>query len=100
MVVCESGVLMVMRDADVTADSPGPEPGDEVRDRAVCVVLSGTGSDGILGVRAFKERHGLVMVQDPSTADYDGMPKNAVASGLADYILAMEDATGASGEDR
>ena len=55
--------------------------------RAVCVVLSGTGADGSLGLRAVKERHGLVIVQDPEEADFDGMPRSAITTGLVDFVL-------------
>lgn len=59
-------------------------------DRAVCVVLSGTGSEGALGLKAVKERGGLTMAEDPATAKYDGMPANAVATGLVDYVMPAE----------
>lgn len=58
---------------------------------AISVVLSGTGSDGTRGIRAIKERGGMVMVQDDETAKFDGMPKNAIATGLADFILSPEE---------
>ncbi len=54
---------------------------------AVGIILSGTGSDGTQGVKAIKGEAGMVMVQDVESAKYDGMPKNAIATGLADYIL-------------
>ena len=54
---------------------------------AVCIVLSGTGSDGTLGLKAVKGEVGMVMVQDEDSAKYDGMPRNAIATGLADYVL-------------
>ena len=57
-------------------------------DRAICVVLSGTGSDGTLGVRAIKSEGGMVMVQRPETTEYDGMPRSAIATGLVDFELA------------
>jgi two-component system CheB/CheR fusion protein len=56
-------------------------------DRAICVVLSGTGSDGALGVRAIKGEGGMVMVQTPETAEHDGMPRSAISTGLVDYVL-------------
>lgn len=56
-------------------------------DRAIAVVLSGTGSDGTLGVRAVKGEGGVVMVQQPESAEFDGMPRNAIATGLVDYVL-------------
>ncbi|MBW6503336.1 PAS domain-containing protein [bacterium] len=56
-------------------------------ERAVCIVLSGTGSEGALGLRAIKEKGGLVLVQDPKTTRYDGMPGSAIATGIVDHIL-------------
>ena len=55
--------------------------------RAACVVLSGTGTDGSLGLRAVKEKHGLVIVQDPEEAAYDGMPRSAIMTGLVDQVV-------------
>lgn len=59
----------------------------ELGARAICIVLSGTGSDGTLGLRAVKAAGGLALVQDPDSAAYDGMPNSAIATGLADYVL-------------
>ena len=59
---------------------------DQVGPRAVAVVLSGTGSDGSIGLKAVKERAGLTLAQEPSDADYDGMPKSAIATGLVDIV--------------
>ncbi|TQS70490.1 chemotaxis protein CheB [Rhodobacteraceae bacterium] len=53
---------------------------------SVCVILSGTGSDGSAGLRAIKEYGGLCIAQDPQTARYDGMPVSAQATGLVDFI--------------
>ncbi len=57
------------------------------KERAIGIVLSGTGSDGTRGVRAIKENDGMVMVQEPDEAKFDGMPKSAINTGLVDYIL-------------
>ncbi|MBM7555713.1 chemotaxis protein CheB [Halanaerobacter jeridensis] len=57
--------------------------------RAIGVVLSGTGSDGTRGIRAIKEENGMVMVQEPSDAKFDGMPKNAISTGVVDYTLTV-----------
>ncbi|MFH0731144.1 MAG: chemotaxis protein CheB [Pseudomonadota bacterium] len=57
------------------------------RERAICIVLSGTGSDGTLGVRAIKGEGGMVMAQNPESTEYDGMPRSAIATGITDYIL-------------
>jgi len=56
-------------------------------ERAIAIVLSGTGSDGTLGVRAIKGEGGMVMVQNPDSAEFDGMPRSALATGLVDYQL-------------
>ena len=56
-------------------------------ERAICIVLSGTGSDGTLGVRAIKGEGGMVMAQNPESTEYDGMPRSAIATGLVDYVL-------------
>ena len=57
------------------------------RERAVCIVLSGTGSDGTLGLRAVKGEGGMVMAQNPESTEYDGMPLSAIGTGLVDYVL-------------
>ena len=54
---------------------------------AVCVVLSGMGTDGALGLKAVKGELGMVMVQDPESAKYNSMPTSAIATGLADFVL-------------
>ena len=56
-------------------------------ERAIGIVLSGTASDGTLGVRAIKAEGGMVMVQNPESTEYDGMPRSAIATGLVDYVL-------------
>jgi two-component system CheB/CheR fusion protein len=56
-------------------------------ERAICIVLSGTGSDGTLGVRAIKGEGGMAMAQSPNSTEYDGMPRSAIATGLIDYEL-------------
>ncbi len=56
-------------------------------DKAIGIILSGSGSDGMRGVRAIKEYGGLVMVQDEESAKFDGMPRSAISTGLPDYIL-------------
>jgi two-component system, chemotaxis family, CheB/CheR fusion protein len=63
---------------------------EEMGEKAVCVILSGTATDGTLGLKAIKEKGGLVMVQDPNSAKYDGMPRSAIATGMVDFILPVE----------
>jgi two-component system, chemotaxis family, CheB/CheR fusion protein len=59
--------------------------------RSVAVILSGTGSDGMRGIRSVKESGGVVFVQNPDTAKFDGMPRSALSTGLADFVLAPEE---------
>ena len=61
--------------------------GEAHRSRAVCVVLSGTGADGSMGLKRVKECGGLAIVQDPAEAEYDGMPRHSMATALVDYVL-------------
>src|SRR5690242_19384146 len=56
-------------------------------ERAICVILSGTGGDGSLGLKAVKEKGGLVIAQDPDDAEYDGMPRSAILTGAVDLVL-------------
>lgn len=56
-------------------------------ERAICIVLSGTGTDGTLGVRAVKGEGGMVMAQTPESTEYDGMPRSAIATGMVDFVL-------------
>jgi len=55
--------------------------------RAVCVILSGSGADGSLGLKAVKQQGGLVVAQDPDEAGYDGMPRSAIMTGMVDLVL-------------
>ncbi|OIO54189.1 MAG: chemotaxis protein CheB [Alphaproteobacteria bacterium CG_4_10_14_0_2_um_filter_63_37] len=59
-------------------------------DLAVAIILSGMGSDGAQGVRVIKEMGGLVLVQDPTTAKFNGMPNSAVATGMVDVVAPIE----------
>ena len=56
-------------------------------ERAIGIVLSGTGSDGTLGVRAIKDGGGMVMAQNPASCEFDSMPRSALATGFVDYEL-------------
>jgi two-component system, chemotaxis family, CheB/CheR fusion protein len=60
---------------------------DEVGARAIAVVLSGTGADGSVGLKAIKEKAGLVIAQDPDDAGYGGMPRSAILTGAVDLVL-------------
>lgn len=61
------------------------------QEHSIGVILSGMGSDGTLGLRAIKEKGGVVLVQDPATAKFDGMPRSAIDSGLADIVAPVDD---------
>jgi two-component system CheB/CheR fusion protein len=63
---------------------------DDKREKSICIILSGTGTEGTLGLKAVKGEDGMVIVQDVKSAAYDGMPASAIATGLADYILPPE----------
>lgn len=54
---------------------------------AIAIILSGTGSDGTLGIRAIKESGGMTMVQDDKSAKFDGMPRSSISTGMVDFIL-------------
>lgn len=60
------------------------------QERAIGIILSGTGSDGTLGIKEIKAAGGLVIVQQPDTAAYDGMPNSAIATQLVDMVLPVE----------
>jgi len=64
------------------------------REHSIGVILSGMGSDGTLGLRAIKEEAGVVLVQEPSTAKFDGMPRSAVDAGLADIVAPVDELPG------
>lgn len=87
----ELGKIVLSR----TDDAAGPHPSVDhmfgsmaaaYGEHAIGVVLSGTGSDGAFGTRALKAAAGTVLVQDPATAKYDGMPRAAAQTGCADRI--------------
>lgn len=59
--------------------------------KAIGIILSGTGSDGSLGVKALKEVGGLVIAQDPTSAKFDGMPNSAINTGIVDMILRTQE---------
>jgi two-component system CheB/CheR fusion protein len=62
---------------------------EEYGERAICVILSGTGADGSLGLKAVKEKGGLVIAQDPDEAAFDGMPRSAILTGAVDLVLPL-----------
>jgi chemotaxis methyl-accepting protein methylase len=60
---------------------------DSKHERAVSVVLSGTGADGSMGMKHVKEMGGICIVQEPREAEYNDMPRHSLATGLVDYVL-------------
>jgi two-component system CheB/CheR fusion protein len=64
------------------------------QEHSIGVILSGMGSDGTLGLRAIKENAGVVLVQDPATAKFDGMPRSVIDAGLADIVASVDDLPG------
>jgi two-component system, chemotaxis family, CheB/CheR fusion protein len=64
---------------------------EDQKERSIGVVLSGMGTDGTLGLRAIKEQAGVGFVQEPTSAKFDGMPRSAIAAGVADAIAPVEE---------
>ncbi len=60
-------------------------------EKAIGIILSGTASDGTMGIRTIKGGGGMAMVQEPETAKYDGMPRSAIGTGLVDFIAPVEE---------
>src|SRR5213076_1179664 len=64
------------------------------REKAIAVLFSGSGSDGTLGIREIRGAGGLVIVQNPETAQFDSMIESAIATGLVDYVLPIRQIPG------
>ena len=69
---------------------------EECGERAICVILSGTGADGSAGLKAIKEKGGFVIAQEPKEAAFDGMPRAAIATGGVDLVLPVAQIPGAT----
>ena len=63
---------------------------EDQKEKAIGIIVSGTASDGTLGIKAIKGEGGMVIAQDPDKAKYDGMPRSAIGTGLVDFILPVE----------
>lgn len=63
---------------------------EDQKEHAICIILSGTGTDGTLGLQAVKGVGGMCMAQSEQSAQFPGMPNSAIATGLVDYILTAE----------
>ena len=64
---------------------------EDRQEKALCAILSGTGTDGTLGLKAIKGNGGMVMAQSPETAQFDGMPRSAIDTSMVDYIVPVEE---------
>ena len=80
-------VNFVRPSADLLFESVAAAYGD----RAIAVVLSGTGHDGSIGVTAIKKKGGTVIVQDEASSEFFGMPSAAYRTGSADFVLALDE---------
>jgi two-component system chemotaxis response regulator CheB len=80
-------VHFVRPSADLLFESAAGAYGEDV----IAVVLTGTGTDGAMGAQAVKQRGGTVIVEDPETAEFKGMPRAAVDSGSVDFILPLDE---------
>ncbi len=60
-------------------------------DRSIGIILSGTGRDGAMGIKAIKEKGGTTIVQDERTSEHWGMPQAAIATGMVDFVLPIEE---------
>jgi len=78
------------RGAETAIDNFFRSLAEDQEERAIGIILSGTGSHGTLGLQAIKANGGMAMVQSPDTAEYERMPQNAINTGCIDYILAPE----------
>ena len=65
--------------------------GEEFMDKSFGVILSGTGSDGSRGIKTIKEAGGTILVQEPSSAQFDGMPNSAISTNLTDFVLSPKE---------
>lgn len=101
--VMPRGVTMVMRDGAISLTGRPKPPlqvlpidtflrslAETCENKAIGVVVSGTGSDGVLGLGAIKEAGGITFAQDPDSAEYTGMPQAAIDAGVADAVLDPE----------
>ncbi|MGH9609271.1 MAG: CheR family methyltransferase, partial [Bryobacteraceae bacterium] len=100
--VMAPGVSLSMSDGHVQADKRGPginlpidhflkSLASDNTSKAIGIVLSGTASDGTLGLKAVKAEGGITFAQEPTSAKFDGMPRSAIAAGVVDFVLPPEE---------
>lgn len=63
----------------------------DFEDKAIGIILTGTGKDGSMGIKAIKEKSGTTIAQDEKTSEHFGMPQSAIATGSVDFILPLQD---------
>ena len=64
---------------------------EDQREKSIALIFSGMGTDGVLGIKAIKEKNGTVMAQDPAEAKFDSMPQSAINTGMVDYVAPAND---------
>jgi two-component system, chemotaxis family, CheB/CheR fusion protein len=64
---------------------------EDTKEKSIGIILSGMGSDGSLGLKAIKENNGIVLVQDPDSAKFNGMPQSAIESVIVDIIASADE---------
>ena len=96
LLIDEDGVLSLSSAARVNFVRPAADVlfasiAEAYGDRAIVCVLTGTGTDGAKGAHAVRASGGTVIVEDPGTAEFDGMPRTAVEAGEVDLVLPLQD---------
>ncbi len=95
MVVRGGALIIEPRDDSVHPQRPVDNlfesVAEELRECGICIVMSGTGTNGTAGIRNAKAHGALVIAQEPATATFPGMPRSAIASGMVDVVLAPAD---------
>jgi two-component system, chemotaxis family, protein-glutamate methylesterase/glutaminase len=96
LLIDENGVLALSVDARTNFVRPSADVlfasvAEAYGSRAIVCVLTGTGSDGAKGAHAVRARGGTVIVEDPGTAEFDGMPRTAVEAGEVDLVLPLHE---------
>ncbi len=94
LVVQQDGTLSLTQSARVHFARPSADillesVANEFRERAIAIILTGSGSDGADGVKAIKKMGGIVIVQSPETAEFPSMPEAAIQTGNADMVLPL-----------
>lgn len=94
VIISEGQFLLINQDPvrriNLTIDTFLESLAANMREKAIAVILSGTGSDGTRGCRAVKEAGGIVMAQDEASAKFVGMPGSVIAANICDYITAPQ----------